>query len=885
MKWPLGRMETATLAGGLLIVATIDVVSYLSMTRLIAANDWLTHTYQILAKIEEIRSDLHAAEAAQRNYIVTGREAYFMVYRTALAELRRDLRDLRTLTQDNEAQQIRLDELEPTIEASAAELDGTLEVLRAQGFSAAQARIRSDRGEHLLEGVGESLNAMRRAEETLARERTVAAETRANATLTVLTAATALALLVVCLSIYRIARNVAKRRQAEASLREAKDMLDIRVEQRTAELALTNAELRGEIAERKQAEVALELLRRHNQLILDAAGEGIYGVDEHGAVTFANPAALRMLGWSADELRGQPAHRRLHHSRADGTPYPTDECPIDAAFHDGITRHVDDEAFWRKDGTPLQVEYVSTAIRDEEGRLIGAVVTFKDSTERRHAEEQIREQAALLDEARDAISVRDLDHRIRFWSKGAERVYGWTAAEAIGRDTPFLLKADPAQLEEARRTILEKGSWIGESRLVRKDGQPVLIEARWNLIRDSRGSPKAILVIGTDVTETKKVEAQLLRTQRLDSIGTLAGGIAHDLNNVLAPILMSIEILKRSTTDERSRRLFATLETSAQRGADMVKQILTFARGVEGERMLLQPRHLVKDIEKMAGETFPKTIKVHTKAASDLWSVSGDATQLHQVLLNLVVNARDAMPDGGVLTIAAANVELDGDYSRLNVDAKPGPYVMLSVTDTGTGIAPAVVEKIFEPFFTTKEVGKGTGLGLSTTHAIVKSHGGFVHVYSELGKGSVFKVYLPASRGMAEAAGPRAQAIPVGNGELILVVDDEASIREIAKETLESYGYRVILAADGTEAVALFAQWKKEVGAVVTDMRMPFMDGAATIRALRKIDPKVRIIAASGLGADGAEASADAGAIQALLHKPYTAEKLLKTLRQILAAG
>jgi PAS domain S-box-containing protein len=752
MKWSLGRTEAATFIGGILVVAAINVVSYVSTTRLIASGDWVTHSYRVLEKLEEIRTALNDAETDQRNYIVTGRDAYLSTYRTALAELRRDLADIRALTADNPEQQQRLDELEPTIEATVAELAGTVETLGTQGVDAARARIRSDRGTKLVEAVDQSINAMRRAEEALAQERGGTAAARAKATLSALAAGSMVALGVLVVAMHRINRNVSRRRQAERALREAYDTLDTRVEQRTADLALINAELRGEVAERKRAE------------------------------------------------------------------------------------------------------------------------------------EQIREQAALLDHARDAISVRDLENRIRFWNKGAERIYGWTAEEAVGRDPSRLLKTDQGQFDEARRTVLEKGSWIGELKVARKDGTELIIEGHWNLVRDTQGKPQAILVIGTDVTGKKKVEAQLLRAQRMESIGTLAGGIAHDLNNVLAPILMAIEVLKRNVTDGRALRLFGTLETSAQRGADMVKQILTFARGVEGERILLQPRHLLKDVEKIAAETFPKTIQIRTDAPSDLWSVSGDATQLHQVLLNLCVNARDAMPHGGVLSIAARNAERDENYAAVNLDAKPGPYVVLSVTDTGTGMPPAVMEKIFEPFFTTKEVGKGTGLGLSTSHAIVKSHGGFVHVYSEVGKGTAFKVYLPAVRAAADAAAVRTGELPAGKGELILVVDDEASIREITRETLESYGYRTLVAGDGAEALALFAEAKKDVRAVVTDMRMPFMDGMATIRALRKLTPTIKVIATSGLDQDGAEASAGAGVIQAFLHKPYTAEKLLTTLERVLQA-
>ena len=256
------------------------------------------------------------------------------------------------------------------------------------------------------------------------------------------------------------------------------------------------------------------------------------------------------------------------------------------------------------------------------------------------------------------------------------------------------------------------------------DGCAITVEGHWTLVRDAEGEPKSILCINTDITERKKLETQFLRAQRMESIGTLAGGIAHDLNNVLAPIVMAIEFLKLKNNDETSLEVLNTIETSAHRGADMVRQVLSFARGVEGQRIIVQPKHLMKDIQKIVADAFPKNIDLRINLKPELWNVLGDPTQLHQVLLNLCVNARDAMPDGGRITISADNVTLDKHYAAMHLDARAGSHVVLQVTDAGSGMSPAILEKIFDPFFTTKEVGKGTGLGLSTSQAIVKSHGG-----------------------------------------------------------------------------------------------------------------------------------------------------------------
>jgi CheY-like chemotaxis protein len=374
----------------------------------------------------------------------------------------------------------------------------------------------------------------------------------------------------------------------------------------------------------------------------------------------------------------------------------------------------------------------------------------------------------------------------------------------------------------------------------------------------------------------------LLRAQRMESIGTLAAGIAHDLNNVLSPMLMAVDLMKSRLHDEPNRRVLDTLELSAIRGANIVRQVLTFAQGVQGEFSEMQPRHLISEIGDILSQGLPKSIRVVSEVARDLWVITGDPTQLHQVLLNLCVNARDAMPEGGILKIAAENRVLDEHYAQLNLEARPGPYVQIEVTDTGSGIPPNIVDKIFEPFFTTKEVGKGTGLGLSTALAIVKSHGGFINVYSELKKGTSFKVFLPAhASGEVHPAGPRVSELPVGDGQLILVVDDEATVRDITKLTLESFGYRVITANDGAEALACYAQRSRDIAAVLIDMMMPVMDGPATIRVLEKFDPAPAVIATSGL-TDSARNLA--GAVKGVLNKPYTAEQLLTVLDSVLRA-
>ena len=522
-----------------------------------------------------------------------------------------------------------------------------------------------------------------------------------------------------------------------------------------------------------------------------------------------------------------------------------------------------------------------------------AMETTVKEQERQHAIEALRENermiSTLMGNLPGAAYRSKIDEKwtLEFISEGCRELTGYDADVFAGNGEVFFCDLiHPDDREHVRKSVAEAvaaGKRFEMTYRIRTaDGVVKWIWERGQGIPSEGGRVEFIEGFMTDVTEKRRMESQFLRAQRMESIGTLAGGVAHDLNNVLTPILMSLTILRMKLSQPRDIDLLNAMESSANRGAEMVKQILSFARGVEGRSLLLRPGDVLQEIEQLIHETFPKSIRCKIVCADDTWNVEGDPTQLHQVLLNLTVNARDAMPAGGDLSIAVGNVVVDEQFASMYPDARPGPHVVFEVRDTGVGIPPEVRDRIYDPFFTTKELGKGTGLGLSTTLGIVKSHHGFIDLTSRMGKGTSFRVYLPASTVAKEAGVPAVETSrSLGQGELILVVDDEAAIRTATMHTLESFGYKVITACDGTDAIATFLKCEDKPAAVITDMMMPIMDGPALIQALLKIQPGLPFIGASGLNYQMQAQVTDLG-VKHFLRKPYTADTLLDALGEVL---
>jgi PAS domain S-box-containing protein len=633
-----------------------------------------------------------------------------------------------------------------------------------------------------------------------------------------------------------------------------------------------------DITQRKSAEEKLQEseARFRNSFDHAAIGMAINSLD--GKFLEVNQSLCKILGYTEEELLVKDYISLTHPDDLEISFKKVNDLKEKNIQHAHFEKR-----YIHKSGAIVSTILSITLSHDKEGNALYFINQIEDITEQKASEDKLKEQAALLDVTSDAVMVRDINNNILYWNKGAEKLYNYNKDEVIGKNAIGLIyKEKTPELDLAIKKVLKDGKWQGELNQFDKEGSLLMVDSKWTLITDQNGRTVSIMIVNTDITQKKHLETEYLRIQRLESIGTLASGIAHDLNNVLSPIMMSLELLKMRTTDTKGLNLIEAMNKSTQYGAQLVKQVLTFARGLEGKHQTLALEKILKEVEEITGSSLPANIELITDIPEELKKINGDPTQLNQVIMNLLVNARDAMPNGGKIKISARNIYLDKTFVMMNPEAIPGNYVLISILDSGTGIPKHLIDKIFEPFFTTKEVGKGTGLGLSTTIGIIKSHSGFINVTSKERHGTEFKIYLPVSVVNEDINSNIDSEIDfTGNGETILLIEDEFSIVEAAKQTLEMHNYNVLKAYDGVEGLTLYVQNHENIKLVITDIMLPIMDGNQLVKAIFKINPGERIIAMSGV--EKSTTMNEYGDRIKFLNKPFIGKTLLMAIKEKLS--
>lgn len=684
----------------LAVVLTNAVVSYSNTVKLIHKQQEVTYSYKVITQIESIQSTLKDTETAQRNYLITAGADDLQIYLAAAQQTNSNIQILSKLTADNHHKQQSISLLKPEITKRLNILQQEISLRQNQGLKAVRQLMLSDKDQQIGKEIQQLIHDSLKAEQNLLQQGMQQSQASSQKAIVTFFIAAVVDLVLVALLYDLLWRYIRQLQQTEVALRQSENRL---------------------------------------RAMIDAEPECIKLIARDGTLLEINAEGLAMMEVeSADVLIGKPidavivpeykaAFADLHESICQGNKGTLE---FEIIGFQGTRRYMETH------GVPLRNE--------SDGTFIHLALT-RDITQQKQAQQKIREQGLLLDVSTDAILVRNIHNQILFWNKGAERLHGWKAEEVVGKNVLQLLyKEISPQLEDAYLRVMNTGEWRGELHQLTREGKVIIVESRWMLIRDDNGQPKSILSVNTEITQQKQLEAQLVRSQRLESMGTLAGGIVHDLNNILSPILMAVQLLQKKLPDQQSQQILQTLENNVKRGANLLKQVLSFARGIEGKQTIVQIQPLMAEIEQIIAQTFPESIICQIDIPKNLWYVRGDTTQLHQVLINLVVNARDAMPNGGILRIAAENLVIGEHSVQINIDAKAGSYIAIVVTDTGMGMSSSVQQRIFEPFFTTKEIGKGTGLGLSTALGIIKNHGGFVNVYSQVGRGTQFTVYFPA---------------------------------------------------------------------------------------------------------------------------------------------
>lgn len=626
---------------------------------------------------------------------------------------------------------------------------------------------------------------------------------------------------------------------------------------------------------REHHSIALRQSESRYRQLLETTHQGVITIDLDGRITFANRRALDLMGVGSQEFWGRRIFEFVH---------PSELSRIEQMFErrrSGISDQYE-LRFRPPSGRDLWVIIDSSPIENDAGDIIGMLGMLTDITERKRYEEKIAEQAALLDHAHDAILLRTIDGIVRYWNQGATRLYGWSASEAIGKHVTELHYRTVAAFGEAQRRVLAEGEWNGEITQRDKQGRDIIVDASWTLVRDREGKPQSILAINTDITEKRRQQAQLALSQRMESLGTLAGGIAHDFNNILTAIMGNLEYVRMSLQPGHRAHAKAAIALAAcSRAEELVKRILAFSRPHEPNRVSVRLQNVVEEVLVLLRSTLPAMIELRTVWGSNVPATLADASQIHQILMNLATNAAQAMGDQGTLTIRLEGVLLENTLTGAFSQVPPGRYARLTVEDTGSGMDQAIIARMFDPFFTTKGPGQGTGLGLYAVQSIIKDHGGAAVIDSEIGRGTKFHIYFPEEKNAVNDAAITAPEPTVGHKERILFIDDEPSILAIGSEMLSDYGYRVETFSNPSMALRMFESAPQEVDAVLTDYAMPGMSGLQLAEAILRIRPDLPILLISGHMRPEDEREALRLGVYAVLTKPSSAHEMLRVLEEI----
>ena len=652
----------------------------------------------------------------------------------------------------------------------------------------------------------------------------------------------------------------------------------------TGETALIGVSV--DITDHKRAEQALRESEEKFRLLLNSTAEAIYGVDLQGNCTICNPACLRLLGYQAPEdLLGKNMHKVMHHSHANGVPYPQQECQIYTSFREGKPSHVTDEVLWRADGTSFPAEYWSYPMH-KGAELIGSVVTFLDISDRKRAEQSLRqseERYRVLFDRNLAAVFHSSGGKLLDCNEAMCRMFGYSREEMLALDLRTLY-CDVNDRDTGQKLLYQNGYLKNNQvELRRKDGIVITVLANLNVLHEEGRQAPGVVGVMLEITEVRRLQERLLQSQKLEAIGRLAGGVAHDFNNLLMVITSYTEMLQsRLASDDQARTDTQQVLKAADRAASLTQQMLAFSRKQMLSPKILDLNSVVDETAKMLKRLIGENIELRFAWSKPLWRIMADPGQMAQVLMNLSINARDAMPRGGTLTIATGNVSVDEGGIERRLYVSPGDYVRLSVTDTGIGISKDLQQRIFDPFFTTKEVGKGTGLGLATVYGIVKQSGGYLWVNSELGHGSCFTVLLPrVMHAIVPDMPAKSEAQPRGAGTL-LVAEDEEALREAMCDYLRSLGYTVLAASSGKAALSAASEHEGRIDLLITDLVMPGISGRELSQILGGLRPDLKTICMSGYSDDAVLRQGIHEMGETFLQKPFSLGTLARKVRDTL---